>query len=243
MAALRDTLNLFARRFALALQSSTRMRAGASVAPEAAEGDAAGASAAHVPGVGWLVGLAACLVFALVSLLLRNNPWDPFVAAVACTIATVLLTGALHESALFRFAERVAAPGNGHGTLALMLLLAAKLGLLATLALTSEPGVIAALFAAHVVSRFGLVVTQWAGSPGTDARSLRVGALWCIVPAALLVPAGGVALLVVPLITAALAGFAVLRFCRQRPDTAADRAGVVQQVCEVAFYLGAALAA
>lgn len=243
MTALRDTLSLFARRFALALQSSTRVRAAGSLPPEPAEGDLAGGGAAHVPGVGWLVGLAACLVFALVSLLLRNNPWDPFVAAVACTIATVLLTGAMHESALFRFAERVAEPGNGHGTLALVLLLVAKLALLAALALTSERAVIAALFAAHVVSRFGLVVTQWAGSREADTRSLRVGALWCLVPVALLVPAGGVALLVVPLVTAALAGFAVLRFCRQRPETAADRPGVVQQVCEAAFYLGAALAA
>jgi adenosylcobinamide-GDP ribazoletransferase len=240
---MRDTLNLFARRFVLALQSSTRMRAAGSVAPETAGDDLPSASVAHVPGVGWLVGIAACLVFALVSLLLRNTPWDPFVAAVACTIATVLLTGALHESALFRFAEGVARPGNGHGILALVLLLMAKLALLAGLALTSERAVIAALFAGHVVSRFGLVVTQWAGSPEADTRSLRVGALWCLVPLALLVPAGGVALLVVPLITAALAGFAVLRFSRQRPDTAADRPGVVQQVCEVAFYLGAALAA
>lgn len=243
MAALRDTLNLFARRFVLALQNSTRMRAGGSLAPAAAEGEPAGAGAAHVPGVGWLVGLAACLVFALVSLLLRNNPWDPFVAAVACTIATVLLTGAIHESALFRFAERVSEPGNGHGTLALVLLLAGKLALLAALALTSERAVMAALFAGHVVSRFGLVVTQWAGSAEADTRSLRVGALWCLVPVALLVPAGGVPLLVVPLVTAAVAGFAVLRFCRQRPETAADRPGVVQQVCEAGFYLGAALAA
>ncbi|HEX7888096.1 MAG TPA: hypothetical protein VF522_01945, partial [Ramlibacter sp.] len=72
MAAMRDTLNLFARRFVLALQNSTRVRAADSSAPEPAADDPPGASAAHVPGVGWLVGIAACLVFALVSLLLRN---------------------------------------------------------------------------------------------------------------------------------------------------------------------------
>lgn len=241
---MRDTLNLFARRFALALQSSTRMRAGGAVAPdEVPAGDLAQAGAAHLPGVGWLVGIAACLVFALVSLLLRNNAWDPFVAAVACTIATVALTGALHESALFRFADRLGGAGNGHGALALVLLLAAKLGLLAALATDSEPAVITALFAAHVVSRFALVVTHWAGSAEGDTRSLRVGALWCIVPLALMVPAGGVAFLVLPLLASALAGFGMLRFCRNHPDSAAERPGVVQQVCEVVFYLGAALAA
>lgn len=237
-------LNLFARRFVLALQSSTRVRAGGALASDAAPaGDLAQASNAHLPGVGWLAGIAACLVFALVSLLLRNNAWDPFVAAVASTLVTVVLTGALHESALFRFADRLGGSGNGHGTLAMVLLLAAKLGLLAALASDSESAVIAALFAAHVVSRFALVVTHWAGSPEGDTRSLRVGALWCIVPLALMVPAGGVAFLALPLLASALAGFGILRFCRNHPDSAAERPGVVQQVCEVAFYLGAALAA
>lgn len=242
MAPLRDTLNLFARRFALALQSSTRMRAG-TAQPESEEPPADPASTAHVPGVGWLVGIAACLVFALVSLLLRNNAWDPFVAAVACTTATLVLTGALHESAVFRFAGRVGNAADGHGVMALVLLFAAKLSLLAALAGASESAVIAALFAAHVVSRFGLVVSEWAGSAGADTRNLRVGALWCVVPLALMVPAGGTAFLVVPLLMSALAGFGVLRFCRHRPEAAPDRPGVVQQACEVAFYLGAALAA
>lgn len=243
MPALRDTLNLFARRFALALQTSTRVRTADSLpAPEAGERDADDGTA-HVPGVGWLVGIAACLVFALVSLLLRPNAWAPLVAAVACTMATVALTGALHESALFRFAERIAGKGNGHGVLALLLVLAAKLALLAALASASEPAVITALFAAHVVSRFALVVTHWAASTGSDTHSLRVGALWCLVPLALMVPAGGVAFLVVPLVTSALAVFAALRFCRQQPDApAAERPGLVQQVCEAAFYLGAAIA-
>jgi len=241
---LRDTLNLFVRRFALALQSSTRVRAGGVLsADEAPAGDLAQAGTAHLPGVGWLIGIAACLVFALVSLLLRDNAWDPFVAAVASTLATVVLTGALHEGALFRFADRLGGAGNGHGTLALVLLLAAKLGLLAALATDSESVVIAALFAGHVVSRFALVVAHWAGSADGDVRNLRVGALWCLVPLALMVPAGGVAFLLLPLLASALAGFGILRFCRNHPEGAAERPGVVQQVCEVVFYLGAALAA
>jgi len=248
---MRDTLNLFARRFALALQTSTRVRAtGAYAPPPAPEGDLVHASTAHVPGVGWLVGIAACLVFAIVSVALRDNTWGPLVAAIACTMATAALTGALHESALYRFADHAWSHGAadahraGHGVLALVLLLAAKLALLAALADASEPAVMAALFAGHVLSRFTLVVTHWAASTDADARTVRVAALWCIVPLVLMVVAGGVAFLVAALVVSGLACFALLRFCRSRPDApTAERPGVVQQVCEVAFYLGAAVAA
>lgn len=251
MTALRDTLNLFARRFALALQTSTRVRAsGALARPENPEADLLRASTAHLPGVGWLVGIAACLVFAIVSVLLRDNPFGPAVAAVASTIATVLLTGALHESALFRLAEGLerglagAASTAGYGPLALVLLLPAKFTLLAALAASSEAAVITALFAAHVTSRFAIVVTHWAGSATVDTRNLRVGALWCVVPLLLMVPAAGAAFLLWALAAGALACFAALRFLRARPGAPeAQREGAVQQLTELAFYLGAAVAA
>jgi adenosylcobinamide-GDP ribazoletransferase len=250
VAPLRDTLNLFARRFALALQSSTRVRpSGPLAAPTAPEADLVRASTAHVPGVGWLVGIAACLVFAIVSLALGHSAWAPAAAAVACTIATGLLTGARHESALFAMAERLRPPAatggsSGFGSLALVLLLPAKFVLLASLASTAEAAVMSALFAGHVVSRFALVVTHWAASTDTDAGSLRVGVLWCLLPLALMAVAGGLAFLLVALAVGALGAFAVLRFCRGRPEaTAEERQGAVQQVCEVGFYLGAAIAA
>jgi adenosylcobinamide-GDP ribazoletransferase len=246
--ALRDTLNLFARHFAGALQSATRVRtSGAFASPPPAEGDILHPSTAHVPGAGWLVGIAACLVFALVSLALRGNPYGPLVAAIACTIATAALTGAMHETALFRFADGVtgSAPGAaGLGALTLFLVLAAKLALLAALASVTEAGVITALFAGHVVSRFALVVTRWAGSPHADSRSLQVGALWCLLPLVLMVPAGGVAFALLAVLGAAAACFAALRFCRSRPDApGGERPGVVQQLAEIGFYLGAAIAA
>lgn len=241
MADFRDTLNLFARRFALALQNSTRVRAAGLEPAPAPEADLVRASHAHLPGVGALVGIAACLAFAVVSLAVGDTLWTPLVAAVACTMATVALTGALHESALARVAE---ATGAGHGALALVLLLAAKFALLAALADVSEPAVITALLAAHVVSRFMLVVAHWAASTDSDTRGLGVGALWCAVPLVLLVPAGGVAFLLLPLVFAGLACFAFLRWCRGRGELpAADRPGAVQQVCELAFYFGAAVAA
>ena len=244
MAELRDTLNLFARRFVLALQNSTRVRAGGGFAEPAA--DLEEASTAHVPGVGALIGIAACLAFAVVSLSVGESPWAPLVAAVACTMVTAALTGAIHEGALFRVADGAGADAHrpGQGTLALVLLLAAKFALLAALADASEPAVITALLAAHVVSRFMLVVAHWAASADTDTRSLRVGALWCVVPLLLLVPAGGLVFLLVPLVFSGLACFAFLRWCRLRSDVpTADRPGAVQQVSELAFYFGAAIAA
>jgi adenosylcobinamide-GDP ribazoletransferase len=242
--ALRDTLNLFARHFALALQSSTLVRASGAFAPPAgAEDEALRASTAHVPGAGWLVGIAACLVFVLVSLALRGNPYAPLVAAIACTMATAALTGAMHEAALFRFAEGVRG-GTGYGALTLLLAVALKLALLAALASVSEAGVITTLFAGHVLSRFALLVTHWAGSPRADARSLQVGALWCLVPLLLMVAAGGPAFVLLAVLGAGVACFAALRFCRNRPDApAGERPGLVQQVAEIGFYLGAAISA
>lgn len=246
MNALRDSFALFQRDFGLALRRYTRLPAGG--VPDAGSGATAPplhALLLHLPGVGWLVGLAACLVFAVVALLLGGNPWSAFVAAVASTVATVLLTGALHETALYRTAEAVGAgpPGNapaGWGPLALLLVVAGKFALLAALAAASEAAVMAGLFAAHVVSRFvPVAVAHWTPSAQVDARALRTAALWTVVPLALLAAAGGVALLLVPLVVAALAVLALLRFLRRRGAAFDDAvAGTVQQVCEAALYLG-----
>lgn len=238
---MRDTLNLFARRFVAALQTATCLRPAAEAPPAPELVDA---SAGHVPGVGWLVGIAACLVFALASLLLRGNPWDALAAAVLSTIATVLLTGALNESALFRQAGRWSPRDAGLGALALFLLLAAKLVLLAALAARAEAALITALLAGHVVSRFApLVAAHWLDTRESALRTLRAGALWCVIPVLLMVPAGGVAFPVVALLAAAVAGFALVRWTRGTGTVRDERDGALQQVCEVAFYLGAAIAA
>lgn len=244
MPALRDNLNLFARHFTLALHNSTRVRPGGAFAPPATpEADLLQASTAHVPGAGWLVGIAACLVFAIASLALRGNGYGPLLAAIACTAATAALTGALHETALFRFAERTSS-GSGFGTLTLVFVLAAKFALLAALGSSFEAGVITALFAGHVLSRFALVVTHWASSADGNTRTLGVGAAWCVVPLLLMALAGGVVFLLFALLGGAIACFATLRFCRARPEApASERPGVVQQVTEIGFYLGAAIAA
>jgi adenosylcobinamide-GDP ribazoletransferase len=246
--ALRATFEHFVRDFLLALHRFTRLRPPVHAADLA--GIAGPSPLAHVPGVGWLVGMAACLVFALVSVLLQGNPWSPGVAAVFSTLATVLLTGALHEGALFRTADRLGAPladapGSALGVIASLLLVAGKLALLAAVAAGSEAAVLSALLAAHVVSRYlPLVVAQRLDPATVDRRALGLAALWCLAPLLLMVPIGGTAFLVIPLACAVLAGIAMLHFLRRRGSGFDDGVlGAVQQVCEVAFYLGAAIAA
>jgi adenosylcobinamide-GDP ribazoletransferase len=243
--ALRDSFEVFAREFMLALRRFTRLRPGVQD-EHPTDGSAA---LAQLPGVGWLVGMIACLVFALVSVLLRGNPWSPAVAAVFSTLATVMLTGALHEGALFRTADRLEAvpdsPGSAMGVIASLLLIAGKLALIAALAAASEAAVMAALFAAHVTSRYlPLAVAHWL-APGTvERRALGLSAIWCVVPLLLMIPVRGPAFLGLALLAAVLAAFVMLHLLRRRASGFDDGVlGAVQQVCEAAFYLGAAVAA
>lgn len=243
--ALRDSFAWFQRDFGLALRRYTRLPSAAGLPDDAATAAAPPhALLPHLPGVGWLVGLAACLAFALVALPVRANPWGALVAAMACTVATALLTGAMHESALFRTAEtaqgRAGAAVAGSGTLALLLVVGGKLVLLAALAAASEAAVMAGLFAAHVVSRFvPVAVAHWTTPAEVDGRAVRTAGLWTIVPLALLLAAGGPALLLVPLVVAALAVLALLRWLRRRGAAFDEKAtGTLQQVGEAAFYLG-----
>jgi adenosylcobinamide-GDP ribazoletransferase len=251
VAALRDTLNLFARQFSLALSNSTHVRFGGALAPPAdADPAAVRASDAHLPGAGWVVGIAGCVSFALIALVLRGSVWGPVVAAVVSTIVTVAMTGARYESALFRAAERLEArlpgapSGSGFGAIAVVLVLLGKISLLAAIASVSEAGVLAALLAGHVLSRFApLVATYWLGA-GREPRSLRVGALWCAVPLLLMAAAGSALFLGLALAAGALAGYAVLRWWKKRAGPAAQEDfAALQQVCEAAFYLGAAIGA
>lgn len=249
MTALRDTFDPFVRDCALALARFTRLRP--RLPDAAALPSASGPAAlAQVPGVGWLVGMVACLVFALVSVLLRGNPWSPAVAAVFSTLATVMLTGALHEGALFRTADRLdaaqpGASGSALGVIASLLLIAGKLALLAALAAASEIAVMSALFAAHVVSRYLPLVVAHRLAPATlEPRALGLSALWCLVPLLLMVPAGGAAFLGTAMLFSVAAAFAMLHYVRRRRAPFDDGVfGAVQQVCEAGFYLGAAIAA
>lgn len=227
-------------------------------------------SARHWPGVGWVVGLVACTTFALIAVALPGSAYAPLAAAVACTIATVLLTGACHEDALIRFVQSFghgqAAPDpleltrasfNSHGAIALVLALLLKIALLAVLAGQSPAAVLAALVAGHAVSRFCPLVLMrglaYIGDAGAhdgkrfadpiDPKSLVIAAGWCVGPVAvaLLVQPPGFA--VMGLVFSGLALFGMHKLlARRMSGFNADSLGATQQVCEIAFYLGAAVA-
>jgi adenosylcobinamide-GDP ribazoletransferase len=63
------------------------------------------ASSAHFPGVGWIAAAVATASYAALALLLAPSPWASAVAAVGCTVATVLLTGGFHEDGLADVAD------------------------------------------------------------------------------------------------------------------------------------------
>jgi adenosylcobinamide-GDP ribazoletransferase len=235
--AIRDALGRFGRHFSLALQRSTRLRLpGTAEQPLELDADMMRASTAHAPGVGLIVGMAACLVFALVALVLRPNPWGPAVAAVASLMATLYLTRAQHERALATATE----------PLVLHLVLAGKITLLAAIATRSEPAVMGVLLAAAVVSRSAsLLVGHWLeADQWHEPARLRTGGLWAVIPLLLLVLAGGAVCAVAALVATAAAAIPMYRYCRRHQlDAAGGPVGAVQQVCELAFYFGAAIAA
>ena len=229
------------------------------------------ASSAHFPGVGWLVAAVAAGVYAALQLALGPQPLAPLVAAIFCTIATVLLTGGFHEDGLADVADGL---GGSHereraldimkdsrigayGAMALVLALLAKVSLLALLGTHGLGVVLAALLGAHVLSRFWpLLLVRWLEHVGDTARSkskplaeqisgaaLVAAGLWCFVPLALVWQAQSALFLIVSVACSALAAAHMARrFARRLQGFTGDCLGAVQQVSEIFFYLGAALA-
>ena len=262
------------RQYLLAVQSFTRVPLAGALSPHADDDDAqAGASTAravHFPGVGWFVGLVACTVFALVGLALPGSPFAPLVAGVAAVIAMLFVTGGSHEEGLatvtgalapgrersqphdVRFETRVSA----QGVMALVLVLFAKVSLLAVLASHSPATVLAALFTGQVVSRFWPLVlasgmsylgqtTAREAQPFTQVigrRELGVAAAWCAVPLALTLWGQGFGFVLVALLASGLV-LAWLRhvFARRLDGFNAACIGTAQVLTEIAFYLGAAI--
>ena len=228
------------------------------------------ASAAHFPGVGWLVALMACAVYALFFIALTNGVFTPLVAAVACTIATVLLTGGFHEDGLADVADGLGGSLDrqrsleimkdsrvgAFGTMALMLALLAKVALLAVLGSQGLDVALAALVGGHVVSRFmPLLLVRALPHVGDAASSkskpladqitpgaLTCAALWCFMPLALVGWAQGALFLIASMVACGLALLWMWRlFARRLQGFTGDCLGATQQVCEIAFYLGAAM--
>ena len=229
------------------------------------------ASAAHFPGVGWLVGVLTAAVFGALLWLLPAQSAAPWVAAALSTVFSVLLTGAFHEDGLADLADGLGGSLDreraldimkdsrigSYGALALVLALLSKVALLALIAQSAGlwPAV-AALFAAHVTSRFlPLVVIRTLPHVGDTAASkskplaeaIGTGSLL----AALLWWALALALVVWalpgspwwPAVLGAILGLAwIWRLLHRRlQGFTGDGLGATQQVGEVLFYLGFAL--
>ncbi|HSV44715.1 MAG TPA: adenosylcobinamide-GDP ribazoletransferase [Ramlibacter sp.] len=263
---------LFIRHFLLALQFFTRIPVTGRLADWVGFSPAMlRASAAHFPGVGWVVGGLTSAVFAGLLTLLPAQPAAPWVAAIACTVFSVMLTGAFHEDGLADLADGLGGSPNRERALEIMkdsrigsygavALVLAFLGKVALLALLAQAGGLllasAALFGAHVSSRlmplFIIRTLPHVGDTPTSKSKplaesighagLLAGLLWWALAMALVV----VLLPAAPwpqAVLGALLGLAWMwRLLRRRlQGFTGDGLGATQQVCEVLFYLGMAL--
>ncbi len=232
------------------------------------------ASSAHFPGVGWLVAAVAAGVYAALHFGLgtqQSTAFAPLVAAVFCTIATVLVTGGFHEDGLSDVTDGLGGSYDreraldimkdsrigAFGAMALVLVLLAKVSLLALLGAHSLSAALSALLGGHVLSRFWpLCLVRTLPHVGDTAKSkskpladqisnlaLAAAGLWCFMPLALVWRAQAALFLIVAIVFSALgAAHMARRFARRLQGFTGDCLGAVQQVSEVGFYLGAALA-
>lgn len=228
------------------------------------------ASVAHLPGIGWLVGAwgAACLM--ATGWLLAPSPWMPLVAAVLSTVATLWLTGGLHEDGLADVADGLGgfvpperaleimkdSRLGAYGAMALVMALLAKLSLVALLVDIRVQWAALLLCSIHVLSRMApLALMQClpyvgqaahskalhaAGRP-LAARGLVAATLWCLPALALTGWLGDLPLVIGLILPGALATAAMVRWLRRRlGGMTGDCLGAAQQVCELAMLLGAA---
>jgi len=230
------------------------------------------ASAAHFPGVGWVVGGLTALVFWTLMQALPTLPAAPWVAAVLSTAFSIWLTGAFHEDGLADTADGLGGSVSreraldimkdsrigSYGAVALVLALLAKVCLLALLAQISVGLAALGLLGAHVSSRLlplGVIHTlphvgdtaQSKSKPLADAigrAGLLVALLWWL-------PALGFFWWLAPgahwfyALFGALLGMGWMwRLLRQRlQGFTGDGLGATQQLSELGFYMGLALTA
>lgn len=207
-------LSQFVRHFLLAIQFFTRIPITGKLADWVGFSPAMlRASAAHFPGVGWLVGALVAAVTAGLLAYLPEGGFSPLVAAVWGTAFGVLLTGAFHEDGLADVFDGLGGSPDreralvimkdsrvgAFGAIAMLLVLLGKVSLLALLGSVNAELFCAALFVAHGVSRtWPLLLVRWlphvgdlAGSkskPLADhisGTSLGVAFVWCLLGLAL----------------------------------------------------------
>ena len=221
-------MSLFIRHYLLALQFFTRIPVNGRLAvwvgysPQMLR-----ASAAHFPGVGWLVGLLVALLSGVLLLALPAGGYSPLVVAALGTAFGVLLTGAFHEDGLADVADGLGGSlqreraleimkdsrVGAFGAIAIVMALLVKLALVAQLANMGLTLLCACLFLAHVVSRtWPLLLIRLLPHVGDTASSkskpladqislpaLLAAVVWCLAALVLVVYAQGSWHAVVPL--------------------------------------------
>jgi adenosylcobinamide-GDP ribazoletransferase len=228
------------------------------------------ASAAHFAGVGWIVGGVAAAVYGLVAQA-SSSVFAPLVAAALSTVATALLTGGFHEDGLADVADGLGGSYDkdcaleimkdsrvgAFGAMALTLALLCKVSLLAALGASHWLLACVALLTAHVVSRAcPMALVRWLPHVGDTATSkskpladqITNGVLWSnlawcalLVPLLLLTQTTSVVIVATGCALLALAWMARM-FAHRLQGFTGDCLGATQQVCEIAFYLGALIA-
>lgn len=228
------------------------------------------ASAAHLPGVGWLVGLAGAIALMAAGYLLPSHPMQPWVAAVISTITTLLMTGGFHEDGMADVADGLGGhlPAEralevmkdsrlgAYGVMALCIGMISKITLVALLASINFTAAAVLLCCVHVLSRGAPLVLMRllphvslpassktlhiAGQP-LGWAGLVTGLLWCL-PAAVAVAVDlWVEVALAMLLTAAvITSYMGWRFHRRLGGMTGDCLGATQQVCELGMYLAAA---
>ncbi|AVO48679.1 adenosylcobinamide-GDP ribazoletransferase [Melaminivora suipulveris] len=229
------------------------------------------AAGGHFPGVGWLVAALAVLVYAALYRGLAGGALAALVAAALSTAATVLMTGGFHEDGLADVADGLGGASTperameimkdsrlgAFGAMALLLALLTKVALLAQLSPHGMAAPLLALAGAHPLSRLWPLITirllPHVGDSATSkskpladrisARSLLSALAWCLPPSILVASALGVgALAAAVVVSAAGAAWMHWRYARRLQGFTGDCLGGTQQVAELGFYLGLALA-
>jgi adenosylcobinamide-GDP ribazoletransferase len=216
-------------------------------------------SSRYFPAVGVVVGVVAAAVYAAAQMV-----WPPVVAVLLSTVAGIYLTGAFHEDG---FADTCDGLGGGvtkqrvleimtdsrigaYGAIGIALLLALKCAALSGLPAAAA---IASLLLAHPLSRLASTVLIWKldyvkqegkskplaqhmSNAEFAVAAVTVVALWGAIALNGLLPwrtlAAGTA-------AAAFAAWWLARKCvRRLGGYTGDCLGAVQQLSEVAFYLG-----
>ena len=228
-------------------------------------------SLAHFPGVGVVVGIVAGTCYAGVVMLLGVDTYTHLAAAVISTAIGAWFTGALHEDGAADTTDGFAAGGErehilaamkdsrlrSSGALAMIGTLLAKVLLLSMIGSAAGwAGAIAALVAAHTVSRgLALAIVATLSNIGREGSSkslamahtigrsgLAVAAIWCtaalVIAAMVVSPMFCVAGL---MLSAATLIWLRRMYARRLQGYTGDCLGATQQLCEIAFYLGAAL--